>query len=242
MFTFLKFIKTTSLKKLLENDGVTKLLWDLRCDNNALIFQFEVRMAGAVDLQLLETAWRLCRGDTPATVGGLGWTLENTDRGGLTSAERYEMARVKAAARALFAPEHGGGYSVWRRRPLPDTLIQYCTDAHTFFALRATFSGAERAHGAALAAAVRRRLAASSRRDYETTAPDRLRAVDPLLVSDIRAALQAAPAAGARAATETAVSESGFGRYRAYDYGGHDTSDYLDNSDGSDCYWDDRDY
>ena len=170
-------IKTISLKHLLEDDKVTKLMWDVRSDNNALVFQFDIRIAGVVDLQLLEVAWRITCGATPATVGGLGWTLENTDRARLTSAQRSNMVRVKAAARALFAPEYVGSYSVWRRQPLPETLVQYCTDAHIFFSLRSFYASSERAHGAPLAAAVNLRLVVSSRRTYESMPPDLKRAV-----------------------------------------------------------------
>ena len=116
--------KVISLKKLLEDENVTKLMWDFRSDNNALIFQFDIRIAGVVDLQLLEIAWNVSRGNTPATVGGLGWTLENTNRAGLTSEERYDMLQIKETARELFLPEYGGSYEIWCQRPLPDILVR----------------------------------------------------------------------------------------------------------------------
>ncbi|KAG2454913.1 hypothetical protein HYH02_000743 [Chlamydomonas schloesseri] len=48
-----------SLKALLECDRVTKLLYDVRCDAEALYHQHGVRLGGVVDLQLAEV--------------GLGW-------------------------------------------------------------------------------------------------------------------------------------------------------------------------
>eukprot|EP00959_Pyramimonas_sp_CCMP1952_P441915 9251149-Pyramimonas_sp.AAC.2 len=44
--------------------------------------------------------------------------LESGTRGQLSEA-------VKARGRALFAPEKGGSYDVWKKRPLPSALMDY---------------------------------------------------------------------------------------------------------------------
>ncbi len=176
-----------SLKAVLECEDITKLMWDARSDNNALLHLFGVRLAGVVDLQLLDVAWRLARGERPASVSGLGWILEKTDRAGLSPAESAEMAAVKRAAQALFLPENGGGYAIWTLRPLPATLLQYCTDARTFFTLRAAYADAERAHAEALRAAVQRRLADSARAAFGSEPGSARRQIDPALASAVMA-------------------------------------------------------
>ena len=45
-----------SLQEVLECEDVTKLLYDVRCDAEALYHQHGVRLGGAVDLQLAEVA------------------------------------------------------------------------------------------------------------------------------------------------------------------------------------------
>ncbi len=179
--------QSVSLKGLLESEDITKLMWDARSDNNALLHLFGVRLAGVVDLQLIDIAWRLARGERPASVSGLGWVLEKTDRAGLSPPECVEMATVKRAAQALFLPENGGGYEVWARRPLPEILLQYCTDARTFFRLRAAYADAERAHAEALRAAVQRRLADSARAAFDSESRTTRRHIDPGLASAVLA-------------------------------------------------------
>ena len=36
---------------------------------------------------------------------------------------------MKEAGKALFAPERGGGYEVWERRPMPRELLEYAAAA-----------------------------------------------------------------------------------------------------------------
>ncbi len=179
--------QSISLKGVLESEDVTKLMWDARSDNNALLHLFGVRLAGVVDLQLIDVAWRLARGERPASVSGLGWILEKTDRAGLSPAARVEMVTVKRAGQALFVPENGGDYAVWALRPLPVALLQYCTDARTFFSLRAAYADAERAHAEALGAAVRRRLADSARAAFDAEPRSNRRHIDPALASAVLA-------------------------------------------------------
>jgi hypothetical protein len=94
-----------------------------------LFFLFGVALGGVVDLQLLDVAQRLLAGVPCARVSGLGFVCERTPRAGLSPRERERLAAVKRDARALFAPELGGSYDVWKARPLPAVLFEYCTDA-----------------------------------------------------------------------------------------------------------------
>ena len=78
-----------------------------------------------------------------------------------------------------------------------------------------------------------RRLAASSKREYEMP-PDRLRAVDPLLASDVRAALPAAARGPPRVA---AMASGGYGRHGGYGdrgaYGQDDSDEYAEPDDNT---------
>ena len=134
----------------------------MRCDRHALLFPWGVDVVGAVDLQLVDLAQQVASGRTPRSVSGLGWVLENTSRAGLSTGAVRNMAVAKRAAKSLFAPEKGGSYSVWRERPLAEVLIEYCTDARTFFALRAFYATYESKYHAALWPAIERRKTASA--------------------------------------------------------------------------------
>jgi hypothetical protein len=155
-------VQGLTLKAIFGNGAVTKLFWDVRCDRNALLFPWGVDVDGAVDLQLVDLAQQVASGRTPRSVSGLGWVLENTSRAGLSTGAVRNMAVAKRAAKSLFAPEKGGSYSVWRERPLAEVLIEYCTDARTFFALRAFYATYESKYHAALWPAIERRMTASA--------------------------------------------------------------------------------
>ena len=55
---------TTPLKKLLEDPTVTKVTFDCRTDSEALWHQFNVRLQGTLDLQVLDQAIRLQGGES----------------------------------------------------------------------------------------------------------------------------------------------------------------------------------
>lgn len=157
------------LRELLEAPAPVKLFFDVRSDAGALFHHFDVvlpRAPGAVvDLQLLDVAHAvLAQRRTPQRLGGLGFLLERTDLARMSAGERGAMAAVKARARALFAPEHGGDYSVWLTRPIHATLLEYATDVRFFHALRESLMGASASGGARRAAAVAAALAAAVER------------------------------------------------------------------------------
>jgi exonuclease 3'-5' domain-containing protein 1 len=185
-----------ALRALLEDAGVEKLFFDARSDANALLFLHGVRVARAVDLQLADVAARVARGKGAARVSGLGAICERSGAAALTEPERARLARTKAAALALFAPERGGSYDVWRARPLPRVLLEYCSDAALFFSLRDAFDatllrslGARGARAAAdaLAAAADARLAFAHSDAFNKSDRDLLVAADPALVAAIDA-------------------------------------------------------
>jgi len=182
-----------SLRDLLEDASLPKLLWDVRSDVNALFFLFGVRPRGLVDLQLADVAQRKLAGVPCAKVAGLGFVCERTPHARLTAAERERLAAVKAGALRLFAPEKGGTYSVWKARPLPAELLEYCTDSCLFFSLWASYVAevpalaAGGAFSAALDAAVARRLELAMTADWETADKQAVIGIDAAFLADLEA-------------------------------------------------------
>jgi len=113
------------LKELLESESVTKVFYDVRSDNDALLHQFGIKVKRAYDVQVL---WHT-RFQHPDDryLQGLkkvqGLFLQES--GVLGSAESERLDAGKEAGVRLFAPELGGDYQVWKRRPLLPALVEY---------------------------------------------------------------------------------------------------------------------
>jgi exonuclease 3'-5' domain-containing protein 1 len=151
-----------SLKTILEDESIAKLMWDCRSDNSALFHLYGIRLAGVVDLQLHCLAWSLAEDPansrTQQMFHSLHWALATANHAEMGPEERNAYSRVVQMARILSVPERGGTYDVWKQRPLPGVLRQYCTDATMFFALRAYYQQTEATHAEALKLAVQKRL------------------------------------------------------------------------------------
>ncbi|KAJ7238085.1 ribonuclease H-like domain-containing protein [Mycena haematopus] len=116
-----------SLKSILESPSVKKLFFDVRNDSDALFNLFGVSLANVYDLQLLEVAVRSSNpGIAPRFLKGLVATLETYLAPKKPAAVVRDWALVKEAGLRLFAPEHGGGYQVFEKRPLAPALVKYC--------------------------------------------------------------------------------------------------------------------
>jgi exonuclease 3'-5' domain-containing protein 1 len=161
-----------SIRSILEDKAVEKLLWDCRNDQASLHNQWGVRLKGVVDLQLHDAAAKCHDGEYIKYLTGLGWIIENTDRAGLTHIERIEMVETKAKARELFAPDKGGSYEVWKVRPLSPVLRDYATDARVFFALQESYREAERVFKAEIKRGVETRLAAACKPTHGSDGTD----------------------------------------------------------------------
>ncbi|KAF8888014.1 ribonuclease H-like domain-containing protein [Infundibulicybe gibba] len=109
-----------SVKGVLEDPGVKKLLYDVRNDGDALYNLHGVYMQNVFDLQLLELAVRYHTNQRTRLLNGLGRTIDS--HLSLPSG----CGKIKAEGRALFAPELGGTYEVFVRRPLDPRLVAYC--------------------------------------------------------------------------------------------------------------------
>ncbi|KAG8992270.1 hypothetical protein FRB90_001052 [Tulasnella sp. 427] len=111
-----------TLKSLLEDKSVPKVLFDCRNDSDALYNLYKVDMAGVVDLQLMELATRKRR--QRSYVNGLARTIR--DYAGLSPEALAEWEEVKNYGKKIFDtgdPETAG--LLFEERPLDEKLIQY---------------------------------------------------------------------------------------------------------------------
>jgi len=122
-----------SLKDALESDSIKKYLFDVRNDSDALFALFGVRLAGAVDIQLLELASRT--GDKHV-VCGLAKCIEQERALPLRALEQWQSTKKEVVK--MFDPKLGGSYEVFNARPLPQVLIEYCVGDVEFLPLLST--------------------------------------------------------------------------------------------------------
>jgi exonuclease 3'-5' domain-containing protein 1 len=96
------------------------VFWDVRTDSDALFSHFNIRLQNVYDLQVLELVWRRMRGERTKYLCGLSKSMT---RLGLATPS-WKM--VKETGVALFAPEKGGSYEIFERRPLDTRIVYYC--------------------------------------------------------------------------------------------------------------------
>ncbi|KAG2440160.1 hypothetical protein HXX76_004273 [Chlamydomonas incerta] len=114
-----------SLKELLECERVTKLLYDVRCDAEALYHQHGVRLGGVVDLQLAEVAYRRY-GPAMRRVGyvvGLAKALEQ-----YLSPELRERWRATRVDKRALSEVYDRDPQYWDHRPLTQEQVRYASD------------------------------------------------------------------------------------------------------------------
>lgn len=113
-----------TLKSLLEDSKIPKVFFDVRMDSDALYGQFGILLAGIIDLQLMELASRMIRGDwCDGHLKGLRTCLAKMQ---LKDDERERVKAMKDRGKELFAPKKGGRYDVFNDRPLSKAIIEYC--------------------------------------------------------------------------------------------------------------------
>ncbi|RGP78639.1 3 -5 exonuclease [Fusarium longipes] len=110
-----------TLRDILESDNILKVFFDVRNDSDALYGRYRIKLAGIHDLQLMELA---TRSFSRRCVNGLSKCIDRD--ASLSAQEKSDWARVKEAGLRLFAPDKGGTYEVFNKRPLPDAIRLYC--------------------------------------------------------------------------------------------------------------------
>jgi exonuclease 3'-5' domain-containing protein 1 len=113
--------KGQTLLDILESPDIPKVFFDVRNDSDALFSHFNVKLAGVIDLQLMELATRYY---PKKFVSGLTKCIEKD--ASLTTYESRYWKVSKEQGLKLFAPERGGSYEVFNVRPLPDKIKEYC--------------------------------------------------------------------------------------------------------------------
>jgi len=197
------FNAQNGLKTLLESPHVTKLFFDVRADCNALFFLHRVAIPSAslVDLQLVHVVFHMGSGnELPPFVTSLGKVLEYVSRtmpAVLDPAEHAHMVEIKEQTKAFFDPKQGGSYAVWFQRPLDPLLLEYMTDVRLFHRILDTLlpGQQQRAHRAALVAAVDRRVRLAHSSEYVPGDPVNRLVNDDAFLRDIHRNLDPTPKA-----------------------------------------------
>lgn len=120
----------TTIQDILEAQSIPKVFYDVRNDSDALYANFSIHLRGIQDLQLMELA---TRSFARRYVTGLSKCIVKDAP--LSYAQQTEWLHTKEIGTRLFAPEKGGSYEVFNQRPLPDTLVAYCTNDVRFLPL-----------------------------------------------------------------------------------------------------------
>ncbi|EPS38857.1 hypothetical protein H072_7370 [Dactylellina haptotyla CBS 200.50] len=118
---------TNTLKSLLEDPTVPVVLFDARNDNDALVNNYKVRMAGVVDVQLMELA---SRPGKKHYLNGLAKVLQSYPI--MSPQQLISWKATKDEGVDLFAPEKGGSYEVFNERPLRPEVGRYCVQDVSF--------------------------------------------------------------------------------------------------------------
>ena len=122
------FSKTTpSLRPLLEDSSVTKVMFDCRSDSDALFHQFDVSLSGVLDLQVFDQAVLIHAGEAPPRnttffVHGVPM-LSNMEK-------VLSCYSINAGMDKKGAP-HKSDINVWKKRPLGAASVKYAAnDVH----------------------------------------------------------------------------------------------------------------
>lgn len=117
-----------SLQSLLEDAEIVKFFWDIRGPADALHWLYQVNLAGAVDLQLVEAATRKSTNRDPPRpheslhpLRSLVQAIETQDIW-FSPEQRASVSDNYAPAIRLFWPDVGGSYEVFNERPMDHTI------------------------------------------------------------------------------------------------------------------------
>ncbi|KAI1906044.1 hypothetical protein LOZ65_006895 [Ophidiomyces ophidiicola] len=110
-----------TLKDILESSDIPKVFFDVRNDSDALYSHFDIHLSGVEDIQLMELATRTF---SRRCVNGLSRCIERDGKLSFSEVRIWKSAKDKA--RKMFAPEHGGSYEVFNKRPISSEMKAYC--------------------------------------------------------------------------------------------------------------------
>lgn len=110
-----------SLRTILQDNRIPKVLFDCRMDSDALFGQYGVLLCGVIDLQLMCLASRYGGGQR---LPGLESCLLNDLN--ISSEEQERVAQAKSRGQQLWHPKHGGSTERFNDYPLHPIIVQYC--------------------------------------------------------------------------------------------------------------------
>lgn len=113
-----------SLKSIFESPKIVKVFFDVRNDSDALYSLYGVAMAGVKDIQLMELGSRYGGLENRKYVAGLAKCIARNSQ--LSPEERSRCSEIKERGVKMFAPEKGGSYEVFNRRPMAKEILEYC--------------------------------------------------------------------------------------------------------------------
>ena len=133
-----------SLKAVLEDPEVTKLMFDCRVDSDALFHQHGIRLGGVYDVQLADVAARRRASQAVSLLSGMPRCAARHLGKGLAAAEASLAAldgardappdaasisrvteHLKNKVKELYAPDLGGDGNLWALRPMADDVRRY---------------------------------------------------------------------------------------------------------------------
>ena len=129
-----RIIFSSGLGEILADKFREKLMFDCRQDSDALWHQFHVKLAGVLDLQLLEVIYRRETASAKTRFSTRNRRSQRTRRTGEVEningfrrcIELYvkdeKLVKVKDKGKEWIKEDE----KVWRKRPLTDALIKYC--------------------------------------------------------------------------------------------------------------------
>lgn len=157
VFKIGEVIFSSGLREILEDNSQKKLMFDCRQDSDALWHQFNIKLAGVLDLQLLEIMYRRENSGSASKPSSTKYKRRNQKIDEVESINGYRRClelyvedknsvKIKDEGSTLLR----GDNKIWKNRPLSETLIQYCfVDTVGMFRLydkmKDILSGGERA-------------------------------------------------------------------------------------------------
>ncbi|CAZ81947.1 unnamed protein product [Tuber melanosporum] len=126
-FTFRENLQAKNLKTILESPSITKCLFDVRNDADALFNLYDISLRGVQDIQVMNYAAREVRNGVRGRgprVMGLAKSIAADC--GLNRAALAEFERKKEEGGMIFNPQFGGSYAVFAERPLRQDVLEYC--------------------------------------------------------------------------------------------------------------------
>ena len=114
-----------TLRAILEDPAIPKVFFDVRMDADAPYAQYQITLAGIIDVQLMELSARAkTDGGSDGRLHSLATCVEHDS--GLDSAEADRLSSVRTRGRALWDPALGGSFDVFESRPLSPEIQAYC--------------------------------------------------------------------------------------------------------------------